>query len=296
MTTAQDRAGGWGWGEERDALVRAIAGGMLFGIPLLYTMEVWATGSLSEAPALLAALVAPAVPVFLLNRTSGFRSSKDVRTWEAAGDTVEALAVALLSSAAVLLLLREISTETAPLEAIGKVVYEAVPFAIGVSLARHYLQGAREDEEEEAAEEEEEEEEGERARLHQTAADAGAAAVGALIIAFNIAPTDEIPQLASPITGGWLLAIVLFSLTLTYTIVFAAGFRGTEQRHQHEGLLQSPLAETLLSYVVALLVSALLLLFFQRIDPQTPTAEWVEQVIVLGLPASVGAAAGRLAV
>lgn len=281
-----------GWREERDALVRALAGGMLFGVPLLYTMEVWFTGSQSEAPALLAALVAPALPVFLLNRTAGFRSTKDVRTRDAAADTLEALAIALLSSAAVLLLLREVSSQTAPLEAVGKVVYEAVPFAIGISLARHYLQGGRDEDDGDTEEESGRDED----RVHQTLADAGAAAVGALIIAFSIAPTDEIAALASPITEGWLLAIVGFSLVLSYAIVFAAGFRGTGQRQRHEGPLQSPLAETLLSYIVALAVAALLLLFFQRLDPQSPVKEWVEQVIVLALPASVGAAAGRLAV
>ena len=136
------RAGSWG--ETGDALARAVAGGMLFGIPLLYTMEVWWIGTQSEPPAILAALLVSAVPVYALNRTAGFRRTADVRTVDALADTVEALAVSLLSATLVLLVLREISLDAGALEAVGKVVYEAVPFAVGVSLARHYLQGSRE--------------------------------------------------------------------------------------------------------------------------------------------------------
>ena len=132
------------WGETGDALARAVAGGMLFGIPLLYTMEVWWIGTQSEPPAILAALLVSAVPVYALNRTAGFRRTADVRTVDALADTAEALAVSLLSATLVLFVLREISLDAGALEAVGKVVYEAVPFAVGVSLARHYLQGSRE--------------------------------------------------------------------------------------------------------------------------------------------------------
>ncbi len=284
------------WGETGDALVRAVAGGMLFGIPLLYTMEVWWIGTQSEPPAILAALLVSAVPVYALNRTAGFRRTADVRTVDALADTAEALAVSLLSATLVLFVLREISLDAGALEAVGKVVYEAVPFAVGVSLARHYLQGSREGGDDEGGDEEKGEDSDEGGRVHQTAADLGAAAIGALFLAFNIAPTDEVPMLTAPISGLWLVAVIVLSLVLTYGIVFEAGFRGSEQRRSHEGPLQTPLAETLAAYLIALIVCALLLLFFQRLDFATPLSEWVSQVIVLGLPAAIGAAAGRLAV
>ena len=103
-------------------------------------------------------------------------------------------------------------------------------------------------------------------------------------------------MLTAPISGLWLVAVVVLSLVLTYGIVFEAGFRGSEQRHGHEGPLQTPLAETLAALRDRADRLRLLLLFFQRLDFATPLSEWVSQVIVLGLPAAVGAAAGRLAV
>lgn len=272
---------------------------MLFGVPLLYTMEVWWIGTAASPPSLLLALVVAAVPVFLLIRTSGFRTTKDMATVDALGDTVEALAVALLSAAAVLFLLREISHESAVLQAVGKVVYEAVPFAVGAALARSYLQGSRDgaDEDSDDGQDDEQDDDGrEEGRLHQTAADLGATAIGAMLLAFNIAPTDEIPMLSSPISAGWLVALVGASLALTYAIVFAADFRGTAERRRHRGPLQTPLAETTVAYVVALAVSALLLLFFQRLEPGSPPAAWISNVVVLGFPAAIGGAAGRLAV
>ena len=33
------------WRRERDDLLRGVSGGMLVGVPLLYTMEVWGRGS-----------------------------------------------------------------------------------------------------------------------------------------------------------------------------------------------------------------------------------------------------------
>ena len=76
-------------------------------------------------------------------------------------------------------------------------------------------------------------------------------------------------------------------------IVFVAGFSNQAGRHAHEGIFQRPLSETIFSYLVALLVATMLLWLFQRgIEPWTDV---VTRVVVLGLPAAVGGAAGRLA-
>jgi len=275
---------------------------MLIGIPLLYTMEVWWIGS-STAPSRMAAvLLFSFVPVFFLMRISGFRRSKDARAVDAVIDSVDALALGIVCVAAVLVLLREVTLTTPPAEVVGKVVYEALPFAIGVALARHFLQRSRD-----AGDDEGEDDDSTTAKattteattahtgLHSTIADIGATVIGAVFVAFNIAPTDEIPMLAAASSPTWLLAMVAGSLLVSYCIVFEAGFSSQAKRRQQRGVLQHPLTETVVCYLVSLLAAAFMLWLFQNLDLGSPWTMSLQHIVLLGLPACVGGAAGRLA-
>lgn len=81
---------------------------------------------------------------------------------------------------------------------------------------------------------------------------------------------------------------------VSYTVVFASGFLNEHKRRTQVGVLQRPVAETLASYVVALVVSALMLWMFDNLALGEPLREMVSRVLVLGLPAAVGGSAGRL--
>jgi len=132
--------------------------------------------------------------------------------------------------------------------------------------------------------------------LNATLADLGATVIGATIIAFNVAPTDEIPMLAAAISGPWLLAIMAVSLMISYGIVFEAGFSDQNKRRQQRGIFQRPLSETVASYLVSLVAAALMLLVFQKVTFADPGSMWLSFTIILGLPATIGGAAGRLAI
>lgn len=275
------------WRAELLAVVRAVSGGLLFGVPLLYTMEVWWTGSHTTPRQALAVLGLLAIPVLVLNKTAGFRASRDVRLIDAITDTIESLAVGIVVTLVVLILLREITPDSPAGSALGKIVYEAVPFCFGVGIARHFLRGSRTADDDDGT-----------ARtgrtVNPTVADLGATALGAVFISLSIAPTDEVPMIASALSPGWLLALMAASLTASYLIVFAAGFGGQEERHAQEGPFQRPLTETIASYLVSLVIAALLLWLFQReVDLQF---DLLTRIVVLGLPAAIGGAAGRLAV
>lgn len=280
------------WVTEAVDLVRAVSGGLLFGIPLLYTMEVWWIGTATEPSRMVAVLLVTFLVVFLLNRTSGFRSTRDVRAVDATLDAVEAVALGLVSVAAVLVLLQEITLDTPLGEALGKVVYEAMPFGIGIALAHHFLRRGRSEGDDESGQAKQ----GEEGELRATAADVGATVIGAVFVAFNIAPTDEVPMLAAALGPPHLLAVVAVSLVVSFCIVFVAGFSNEEQRHEQQGILQHPVTETVACYLIALVCAAAMLWFFQRLDAASPWQESLSHVLVLGLPASVGGAAGRLAV
>lgn len=282
------------WRQELNDVIRGASGGFLFGTPLLYTMEVWWIGSSASPMRVLLALVFSFAVIFMLNRTCGFRQSSTVGAVDAAIESVEALAIGIVCAGIILVLLREIRLDSPLNEWLGKLVYESVPFTLGVALANQLLSKGDEDEDEAPRD---------RTLLTKhhpitqaTLADIGSTLVGALIIAFSIAPTDEIPMVASAVSGGWLLAIMLASLLISYAIVFAAGFGNQQKRRQQQGIFQRPISETVVSYLVSLGAALLMLLFFDRISLSDPLSMWLSHTILLGLPATVGGAAGRLAV
>lgn len=279
------------WLRELDDLIHGISGGFLFGIPLLYTMEVWWVGSSVEAPRLVAALVATYVIVFLLNRTDGFRRTKNIRFQDAAIDSVEAMAIGIVCATCVLVLLREVRLDTPLGEVLGKITFESVPFTLGVALANQFLRG-KEDNKHTTSQPKQ----SAKSEMNASLADVGATLIGALVIAFNIAPTDEIPMLATAVTGYWLLAMIVISLLISYIVVFEANFADQQKRQQQKGIFQRPLSETIVSYLVSLTGAMLMLWFFDKLNTSDPWSTWLSYTLILGLPATIGGAAGRLAI
>ncbi|MEO0377923.1 MAG: TIGR02587 family membrane protein, partial [Cyanobacteria bacterium P01_A01_bin.17] len=197
-----------GFKRELNDLVRGICGGFLFGIPMFYTMEIWWIGSSAEPPILLVAIAITLAVVFLLNLTEGFRKRR-TRTLKAAlNDTIDAVAMGLISATWLLVILQEVTFKTHLSEALGKIIFESVPFALGAALANQFLSSS------DAAANDASDRQSffPKQNLNETATDIGATLIGALIIAFSIAPTDELPMLAAPIKGPWLLLVVLSSL------------------------------------------------------------------------------------
>jgi putative integral membrane protein (TIGR02587 family) len=283
------------WKTEVKDLIRGISGGFLFGIPLMYTMEVWWIGSYTEPLLMLGVIAVTFLVIILLNQTDGFRKNSSNSFMQIVMDSVEALAIGLISAAFMLFLLQEVTGETPLDESLGKIIFEAVPFSLGVALARTLISGGNEEE----SDEEQPQLSGrerKKQRYQATLADIGATAIGALFIAFNIAPTDEIPTLAAVATAPWLLAIIAASLIISYGIVFVADFTTQQKRLQQEGLFQNPLVETVVSYLISLALAAFMLWFFHRLSVVDPWQSWLRYTILLGLPATIGGAAGRIAV
>ncbi len=274
------------WRDEVDDAVRGVSGGLLFGIPLLFTMELWWIGSAARPVRLAAVLLVTFAAVVVLTKAAGFRRSADVRWSDVLVDSVEAVALGLVCVAGVLLLVREITTATPLGGAVGKLVYAAAPFSLGVAVARHVLREGRDEGDGDTAAD---------GHPHPTFADLGATVVGALFVGFNIAPTEEVPMLTAALAPPALLVMMAASLLVSYAIVYEAGFGDQHKRRQQQGILQHPVTETAVAYLVALGTAALMLFFFGNLagDP----APWaLSQVVVLGLPAAVGGAAGRIAI
>ncbi|MEM9164590.1 MAG: DUF2391 family protein, partial [Cyanobacteria bacterium P01_F01_bin.4] len=200
------------WRTELQAILRGAAGGFLFGIPLLYTVEVWTIGSAAKSLFLLAVLGVTFIVVLLLTQVEGFRRTLSLHPLEALLESIEALGIGVVCAAIALVLLRRVTLATPLSETLGKLIFEGVPFALGVTLARTTLSSNRS-----------------QARrtltrpplltppmpdnltlssLRDTLVDLDATLLGALLIAFSIAPTEEIPILVSALPPLWLLLIM----------------------------------------------------------------------------------------
>src|SRR3546814_16847115 len=76
--------------------------------------------------------------------------------------------------------------------------------------------------------------------LNPTVADLGATVLGAAFIGLSIAPTDEVPMIASTMDPEWQHVVVVVSLVTSYAIVFVAGFSRQDRRHSQQGYFQPP--------------------------------------------------------
>ncbi|MGI0487809.1 TIGR02587 family membrane protein [Pantanalinema rosaneae CENA516] len=280
------------WMNEIDDIIRGASGGFLFGIPLLYTMEVWWIGSFAHPLRLLIAIILTFTIVFMLNRTDGFRKSSDTQAIDALFDSIEAMAIGIICCGLILIILQEITLQTALHEALGKLIYESMPFTLGVALANQFLGGEDQDNHRNSNHRKP----SEQGRLNATLADIGATLIGAMVIAFNIAPTDEVPMLVAAVSGLWLLAVMIVSLLISYAIVFQAGFANQAKRQQQQGIFQRPISETVMSYLISLFAAAIMLVFFSQLHLTDPWQMWLSYTLILGLPATIGGAAGRLAI
>ena len=272
------------WATELNNFVRAFSGAYIFGIPLLFTMEMWWIGEYANRWKVIAFLAIAVIANLGLNYAAGFKNKRSIGV--AIEETIDAVAVGVIAALMMLVVLNRINPSD-PLDSmVGMVMIQAVPLSIGASVANEVFgwqgekgrQGENHD--------------GHLKPWQELFSDIGATAIGGVFIGFSIAPTDEVQMLAAGLGYYHLMALVAFTLLLSYGIVFASGF---DQR-QPEGLFQRPATETALAYVVSLLVAFVTLFLFDQIQLNDPLRSTFEQVLVLGVPTTVGGAAGRLVV
>ncbi len=265
---------------------RGVAGGLLFSLPVLYTMEVWWTGFMAGPERLLAGLAATYALLLLYNRFAGLHASASWR--EVAIDSVEEMGLGLLLAAALLWLLGELSGDLHIDELMGKIVIEGFFVAVGVSVGTAQLGASGDDEEANSQGMEGDDGNAPPAFGSQV----GLALCGAFLVASNVAPTEEIVQIASEAALSRLLGIAALSIALTALVLYFSDFRGGHAPDKHGGAL-GVLRGTIVTYAIALAASAFLLWFFSRFEGASLLLA-CSQIVVLGLPAAVGASAGRL--
>ncbi|MFA4891931.1 TIGR02587 family membrane protein [Brevundimonas sp.] len=254
-------------------LGRAFGGALIFTFPLLMTMEMWAFG-VSIPPARLIAFVLLTLPLLYgLSDYAGFDARRGWRN--DVFNTLSALAVGFVTATAFLALFGLLGPEVSAGEALGRITLQAMPAAFGATLARRQLGAGK------GAED--------TAPYH---GELFLMAAGALVLAFNVAPTEEVILIGYQMAGWQILLLALVSIGLLHLLVFTVGFAGQESAGDPGAAL---VRFTLVGYAIAIGVSLLVLWVFGRLDGQAPSMI-VSTTAVLAFPAALGAAVARLLV
>lgn len=247
-------------------------------------MEMWWIGEYASRWKLVAFVLVAFLANLGLTYVAGFK--RESSFFATVGQTFDVVAVGIVAATVMLLVLNRIAPDH-PLDSIiGMILVQAVPLSIGASVANEVFDSRRNN--------------GRQSRsdlpdLHpwqELVSDVGATAIGGVFVGFSIAPTDEVPMLAAGLDYPHLLALIGFTLLLSYGIVFASGF----DRSRAKGLFQAPFTETALAYVVSLVVAFVALYLLDQIEIDQPLLSIIEQVLVSGVPTTVGGAAGRLVI
>lgn len=270
----------YSWDAERTyaiGLARAFGGALLFSLPMLMTMEMWDLG-VHMSRLRLALLLVLMLPLLVgLAFYLGFEAATSLL--DAVLDAFVAIAVAAMLSAAILAVFGTLGPEHTAREWIGRIALQSIAGSIGALLAQS--QFGRE-----ARDDDNRREGGDFAEYFFMAA-------GALFLSTNVAPTEEVELIAHMMTPWHALALVIISVTLMHAFVYAVEFRGQHVRAEHVSFFGEFVRFTVLGYLLALAISAFLCWCFGRFDG-LGAGEMLRVAIVLGFPASIGAAAARL--
>ncbi|MGN3975294.1 DUF2391 family protein [Tsuneonella sp. SYSU-LHT278] len=262
--------------EVRD-LARGLAGALFVSLPLLFTQEMWDISAEIPLPVLILFLLIAIVVNRIALEFAGYRHCRWQRSkwW----DAIVTMGIGMLGAVLTLLVAGIISPSLDLYLALRLVALETVPMSLGAALAVNQL-GAGD-----AAER------GSMPFGFDVEVLIGSL-LGGFLFAFNIAPTME-TQLVVESQSWWLvLATALLSLGISYLMVSVAQ---VEQRDlSRRKILTSDWLEALVAYVVAFLLSMVLLWVFGYGTPLDPIEVWLPQTVALAYATALGGAAGRL--
>ena len=268
--------------EYATGLARAFGGAVIFGLPLLMTMEMWSIGLYVHPLRLLLFIVLNFVVLVFLSRFGGFEKTSTLI--EDVLDALAAYAVGILSSTAILALFGLFSRDMPLDEITGMIAIQCVPASFGAMIARKQLTGGDADDDQEKA-----------ARSAGYGGQLFLMLAGALFLAFNVAPTEEMILIGFKMSAWQSLMLMLVSMLVLHLLVFAVGFPGQEDAPQGYGIARRFLIFTVPGYAIALLVSLYVLWTFGRVDGAALSSV-VGTMVVLAFPGAIGAAIARLVV
>lgn len=261
-------------------LTRAFGGAIVFSLPILLTNETWQL-AVTMGPVRLALFVAAPMPLLYgLARLVGFERTRSAL--EGVLDVLVAVAVAVATAASALYLLGVLRPEDGLVRTVGTVAIHVFPACLGALLARSELgQRSRS--------------ESDRQSRSGVFAELQLMAIGALFLSLPVAPTEEIQEIALRLAPERTILLALATVGVMHAFVYGADFAGAPEVPEGTPRWTLFVRFTLPGYAIAALVSAYVLWSFERLDATSP-GECAAQIVVLTVPAAIGAAAARLIV
>ena len=260
-------------------LARALAGALIFSLPLLMTMEMWQIGFYASPWRLIVLLIVMIPLLTGLSYICGFEKTERLR--DDIVDAFVAIFVAAVMAAVILFIFRIVTFEMSAREIIGKIAIQTFPGSIGAMLARDQMSGAQD-------------ERADRRREKPTyVMELFLMAAGALFLGLSVAATEEMVLLAHMMQPAHEIALALLSLVAMHAFVYAVEFAGKPHSHPDVTLWRLFARFTVVGYAIVLVVALYLLWTFGRTDGAS-LAEIASATVVLGFPCAVGAAAARL--
>jgi putative integral membrane protein (TIGR02587 family) len=258
-------------------LVRAFGGAIIFSLPLLMTMEMWWHGFYMDNFRLILLTIMSIPLLAATSHYSGFETTSglidDLR------DAFIALAIGAITSLIILTLLSQITLDSNLDTIVGKILPQSVAAAIGASLARSQLGSGNKKKSSE--------------RSISYFGEVTIMLIGALFLAFNLAPTEEMILLAFLISEWQAIGLGLLTIGLMHAFIYAADFMGQESVPESVPMSHVFLKFTVAGYAVAFVTSLIILWIFERTVGMSAHLI-IMSAIVLSFPAGIGAAAARL--
>lgn len=257
-------------------IARGFAGALFVSLPLHFTMEMWAVARSIPDGVLLAFLGIS----FGLNKLyldfAGFRRCAWQRSkwW----DTVIVMGIGVVASLITLLVTGSIKPDVNFYLSVKMVAIETVGTSLGAAVAMNQL-GTGDSGDEDTG-------------LSDDMKVVVGSLLGGFLFALNIAPTAE-PKVIV-LQQSWYLtgATLILSLMVAFLTVDLAAFEDRDVKSRK--IINSEWFESVVAYLVAFAVSAILLWVFGFATPLDPLQVWLPQAVALAYVTAVGGAAGRL--
>lgn len=211
---------------------RAVGGAIMFGLPLMMTMEMWSMG-FYIGPLRLLSLLLVSLPVLVcVSRLIGFKESRELL--DNIIDVFVAYAFGFVVSTMVLCLFNALTWNDGAAINFKIIMLQAIPASFGALLARSEL-GSNHDTS------------AEKSGIDRIAV----LAIGAIYFAFNIAPTEEIQHIAFQMTSWHLMALFITTIVVMHIFSATGSFRVSTKQVSSENLIVS-LSYTCTAFLVAM--------------------------------------------
>jgi len=259
---------------------RGVAGALLVGLQLVFTMEMWWAAFYVSAWRVLLLLAVNGGILLVLQHFSGLHHRKT--PWAQRRAAVVAYGIGVVVAALGLYGLRVLTRDSSLRTVIVSIALEAVPLSVGASVAMSEFGAGHE-------------------RIEHRRKNAGyfgslgMGLGGAMVFGFAVGVTEEPLLLGLETHAVHAIATIIASLFIVHLIVNAVEFRKRDDADpKRPEWWRAIIRDGVSTYAMSFLMAAYILWTFGYVGAGTGFRHAIHMTVVLSLLTSIGAAAGEL--